>query len=104
MKDPHAAILKDPIHNVQIISAQVSPEQLVNIIEPTLTSNLKIPTDQKLIKVLFRVSMAKSRRHENNIHQGILAIAIRAGNRRQGEARSNRKIEAVFVIVDRDRV
>ncbi len=68
MKDPQATILKDPIHNVQIISAQVSSEQLVDIIEPTLTSNLKIPADQKLIKILFRVSMAKGRRSKNNIH------------------------------------
>ena len=68
MKDPQAAILKDSIHNVQIMSAQVSPEQLVNIIEPALTSNLKIPTGQKLIKILFRASMAIGRRSKNNIH------------------------------------
>ncbi|MBI2358120.1 MAG: hypothetical protein HYV04_04315 [Deltaproteobacteria bacterium] len=68
MKDSEATILKDSIHNVQIISAQVSPEQLVNIIEPTLTSNLKIPADQKLIKILCRVSMAKGRWSKNNIH------------------------------------
>jgi len=68
MKNPQATVLKDPIYNVQIISAQVSPEQLVNIIEPTLTSNLKIPTGQKLIKILFRVSMTKGRRSKSNTH------------------------------------
>jgi hypothetical protein len=68
MKDPQATILKDPIHNVQIISAQVSPEQLVNIIEPTLTPNLEKPTDQKFIKILFRVPMAKGRRSKSNVH------------------------------------
>jgi len=53
---------------MEIVSAQVPTEQLINIIKSALTSDLEIAACQQLIKILSRISMAKSRRSKNYIH------------------------------------
>jgi len=57
MKNTQAPIRKYPIDNMEIVSVQVPPEQLINVLQTTLTPNLKITTCQQLIKILARISM-----------------------------------------------
>lgn len=80
MKNSQPSIWKHTIDNMEIVSTQVPSQQLINVFQRALTSDLEIAACQKLIKVLFRVPMPESRRREGNIHQAILAIAIRLCN------------------------
>ena len=61
---------------MEVVTAQVAAEQLVDIIQSALTSDLEIAARQQLIKILPRLAMAKRRRGEGHIHKSILAIAI----------------------------
>jgi len=42
MEDSETAIGENPVHNVEIVSFQVSAKQLIDIFYPPLTTNLKI--------------------------------------------------------------
>jgi hypothetical protein len=61
---------------MEVVTAQVAAEQLVDITQSALTSDLEIAARQQLIKILPRIAMAKRRRGEGHIHKSILAIAI----------------------------
>ncbi|MBI2365668.1 MAG: hypothetical protein HYV01_11805 [Deltaproteobacteria bacterium] len=61
---------------MQVVTAQVTAEQFVDIIQSTLTSDFQIAARQQLIKILPRIAMAKRRRGEDHIHGNILATAI----------------------------
>ena len=47
MKNSQAPIWKHTIDNMEIVSAQVPTEQLINIIKSALTSDLEIPAIPK---------------------------------------------------------
>jgi len=57
MKNSQAPIGKYSIDNMKIVSVQVPSEQLINVLQITLTPNLKITFCQQLIKILARISM-----------------------------------------------
>jgi hypothetical protein len=57
MKNSQAPIGKYPIDNMEIAPVQVPSEQLINVLQTTLTPNLKITACQQLIKILTRISM-----------------------------------------------
>jgi len=68
MKNSQTPIWEYPINNVEIIPIQVSAEQLINVLQTSLTPNLEIAACQQLIKILPRKSMAKSRSGKDHIH------------------------------------
>ena len=68
MKNSQASIWEHPINNMEVVSGQIPAEQLVDIIQPALTSDLEIAACQQLIKILSRIAMAKSRRGKDHIH------------------------------------
>lgn len=82
MKNSQASVRKHPVNNVEIVSAEIASEQLVNVIETTLTSNLKIPARHQSVKVFLPISVFESRWGKDNIHPSILAAAIHVGKRR----------------------
>ena len=80
MKHTQATISEHPINNVEMVSRQVLPKQLVDIFEPSLTANLKVSASDQLIEILLRIPMTKGGRSKNNpIHGSIVASAIRTG-------------------------
>ncbi len=68
MKNSQTRIWEHPINNVEIILVQVSSEQLINVLQTSLTPNLEIAACQQLIKILPRKSMAESRSGKDHIH------------------------------------
>jgi len=53
---------------MEIGSAQVSSEQLIDIVKSSLASDLKVAACQQLIKILFHIPMFKSRWSKIYIH------------------------------------
>jgi len=74
------AVGKNPIHDMEIVSRQILPDQFVDIFEPPLAADLEVATSDQLIEIRFRVPMTKGGRNENHpVHAGIVATAIPPG-------------------------
>jgi hypothetical protein len=53
---------------VEISSAQISTQQLVDIVKSPLAADLEITAGQEFIKVLFPIAVTKCGSNEDNIH------------------------------------
>jgi hypothetical protein len=76
MKHAQAPVRQHTVDDMEVVAPKIAAEQLVDIIQSALASDLKIATGQQLIKILSRIAMAKCRRGEDYLHRGILATAI----------------------------
>jgi hypothetical protein len=61
VKHSQTTARKQPVNDMQIVTFQVPTEQLVDVIQAALTSDLEISTCQQFIKILPRITMTKRR-------------------------------------------